>query len=163
MRCTVRALTPDDLHATHALRLQALHDAPTAFGSSPGDSFESLDAWAELLAGGQVYGAFDDAGSLHGMAGLATNNRAKTRHKARMWGVYVAAEARGQGLARALVAHVVEAARGRAAWLDAAVAAANAAAIHVYEAAGFTRYGTEPAALRVDGRDVDLHLLTLRL
>ncbi|MEQ9640769.1 MAG: GNAT family N-acetyltransferase [Alphaproteobacteria bacterium] len=163
MGWTIRALKASDLDAAHALRHDALRDAPTAFGSSPDDALESRASWADLLAGGRVFAGFDDTAILRGMAALGLNDRAKTRHRARMWGVYVAPAARGHGLAQALVAHVVAEARGRAEWLDAAVAADNAAAIRVYEAAGFTRYGTEPAGHKVDGTDIDLHLMTLRL
>ena len=40
--------------------------------------------------------------------------------------------------------------------------AGNAAAVALYEHLGFVRYGTEPHALRVNGRDFDEHLMVLR-
>jgi len=43
-----------------------------------------------------------------------------------------------------------------------AVTAGNAAAVALYEHLGFVRYGTEPHALRVNGRDFDEHLMVLR-
>ena len=162
MTFTIRALTAADTDAAHPLRQQALRQAPLAFASSPGDSHETPDAWRALLGRAEVYGGFDGR-ALRGMAGLRFNQAAKTRHKAHLWGVYVAPEARGRGLGRMLVAHVIAQARGRATQVDCGVAAANAPALALYESLGFVRYGTEPAALRVDGQDIDEHLMVLRL
>lgn len=162
MNRSIRALGPADAAAAHALRQQALRDEPAAFGASPGDAHESLAAWTDLLGRAAIYGGFAGA-ALHAIAGLALNERAKTRHKARIWGVYVVPAARGGGLGRALVAHVIAEARPRAEWLDAGVAAVNLPALRLYEGLGFSRYGIEPAGLRIDGQDIAVHLLTLRL
>ena len=47
--------------------------------------------------------------------------------------------------------------------LTLSVTAGNAAAVRLYESAGFTRYGTLPRAIRVGGRFHDKHLMQLNL
>ena len=54
-----------------------------------------------------VLGAFAD-GKLVGTVGFARNTRLKERHKARIWGVFVQEEHRGQGIARRLMAEVLQ-------------------------------------------------------
>jgi ribosomal protein S18 acetylase RimI-like enzyme len=65
----------------------------------------------------------------------------------------VRAEAQGAGIGRALLEACI--AQARAAdglvMLTLTVTAGNAAAVHLYERAGFVRYGSLPRAILVDG------------
>ena len=61
-----------------------------------------------------------------------------------------------------MVEQVLARARTRVEQVHLAVTANNAAAVALYEHLGFVRYGTEPRALRVNGRDLDEHLMVLR-
>ncbi len=54
-----------------------------------------------------VFGAFHE-GELVGMAGFFRYQIAKARHKGRIWGVYVRASCRGQGIGRALLIALLE-------------------------------------------------------
>jgi len=74
--------------------------------------------------------------------------------------VYVRAAARGGGIGRALLAACIAGSRGRVERLWLGVAVGNAPALKLYREAGFCIFGTEPAALRVDGVDHDEHLMT---
>lgn len=160
MDTQIRCLTPDDAPALLALRLEALAQAPFAFGSSPEeDRSLGLDAFRRRATpdeNGAIFGAF--AGDrLAGMAGLARHQGSKRRHKAFIWGVYVSPELRGQGVARKLL----EANLARAATLagvrqvQLSVTVGNDKALALYEALGFRAYGTEPEALCVDGTMFD--------
>jgi GNAT superfamily N-acetyltransferase len=56
-----------------------------------------------------IFGAVEP--DLIGMAGIAQEEGAKSRHKARLWGVYVIPARRGLGIGRALVEAAIEFAR----------------------------------------------------
>jgi RimJ/RimL family protein N-acetyltransferase len=99
-----------------------------------------------------VYGAFAD-GMLVGMAGLAREKRMKNRHKATVFGMYVAPERTGHGIGGVLLAHVIGEARGQPELqqLVLTVTDGNAAAAALYDKAGFRSFGIEPRAICVDG------------
>jgi ribosomal protein S18 acetylase RimI-like enzyme len=104
-----------------------------------------------------IFGAVEP--DLIGMAGIAQEEGAKSRHKARLWGVYVIPARRGLGIGRALVEAAIEFARS----LDGlthvhlAVAESGQAARALYEHLGFRTWGTEPAAIRVGEVSVAEH------
>jgi RimJ/RimL family protein N-acetyltransferase len=156
----VRLLTPEDAAVYWSLRLRALREHPEAYLTS---YEESVDTAVEEVAGrlglfeNAVFGAFDHAGTLVGTAGAFREKRAKVRHKATIVGVYVAPEARGQGVGAAVVGAAVECARG---WegvtqLHLAVAVPNEPAQRLYRSLGFRTYGLEPRAIRLPDRYVD--------
>ena len=100
----------------------------------------------------RFWGAFD-AAALWGIAGLEPEQRAKNRHKATVVGMYVAAEAAGRGVGRALVEAVVRDARATGIeLLVLTVTEANHNATRLYQRAGFRSFGVEPDAIRVGGR-----------
>jgi RimJ/RimL family protein N-acetyltransferase len=136
--------------------LRALAEHPDAFTSShEEDSRKPVAAMAERLApdGDEaVYGAFAD-GRLVALAGLAREKRMKNRHKATVFGMYVAPECGGRGLGGALLGHVIDAARRQPGLqqLVLTVTDGNAPAAALYEKAGFRSFGVEPRAICVDG------------
>lgn len=162
----IRALTPADADAFRAFRLLALAASPEAFGLSVAEE-EALapEIFRERLAGGggsAVFGAFAD-GHLVGIAGFLPGVRAKARHKGTLWGVFVAPEWRGHGLARRLVEEVIAHARGLVLLLQATVVTTNASARGLYHRLGFAPYGLEERGLCVDGTFYDEELLVLDL
>lgn len=161
---TVRVLGAGDLPALRALRRAALTGHPEAFGSSPEEN-EALDEDArlrQLAHPNAVFGAF--AGDrLVGMAGFAPLAGIKRRHRAMLWGVYVASEHRGAGFARSLVQAVIAHASGRVLVLEAAVGLENAPARALYAGLGFREYGIERRALRIGDTFQDEALIVLDL
>jgi len=160
-RIVVRALEKGDLHRYRAIRLSALQRAPMAFGSS----FEEENAYSdsvfarrlEQVNGNVVFGAFDGE-NLLGTAGMFRHDRRSERHRGTLWGVYVAPEARGLQLGKALVGKVIDHVATQVV-LDAKVVATNEAAKRVYYALGFKTYGVEPKSLYVQGQYLDQELI----
>ena len=158
----IRRLLAADAEGYRSIRLAALADAPEAFGSDVAtESASPVDAFANTLRSGYVAGAF--AGErLVAIAGFRALEREKTRHRGDIWGVYVTPDARGTGIGRRLLEHVLDYARTQVLQVHLAVTASNAAAVALYEHLGFIRYGTEPRALKVNGRYLDEHLMVLQ-
>jgi ribosomal protein S18 acetylase RimI-like enzyme len=159
----IRRLTPDDLIAFKALRLEALRTEPQAFGAAFEENAARPDAYFLTLIGAEpnlVFAAFE-AGELVGKAGFIVEVGLKNRHKGFLWGVYVRASHRGRGIGEALVRRVLDHARSHVEVLRSAVVATNADAGRLYRKLGFQTYGVEPHALKVDGRLYDEELIAI--
>ena len=152
MPVTIARLTEADAPAYQALMLEA-YEVPDAFTSTPQERAATpASFWVGRLAHPQgssvAFGAFD-AGALVGNVTLEFSDRAKTRHKAHVVGMYVHAEHQGKCIGSALlhvaVAHAQSLPHVRV--LNLTVTDGNAAAQALYERAGFEAYGTEPMAI----------------
>ena len=168
----LRILAPDDAEAFWRLRLQGFRDEPLAFGSTAEDhAGRPLSDVARELGRGEDHfavGAFLSEGGgerLVGMLGLDRDRRAKRRHRAKVWGMYVDPSARGRGVGKALVDEIVARARRTPGLeqLHLTVMADNAPARRLYERVGFASYGCAPRAMILDGNGYDEHLLWLDL
>lgn len=168
MTVTVRRLTPADAPAYRAARLAALQADPAAFLTNAAE-FAALgdDALAARLApdaAGVTLGAFVD-GELLGLLTLVREASLPLAHRVNVYGVSVAPPARGQGVGAALVQAGMEQARS---WvgvisLHLAVMDSQPAVLRLYERAGFRVWGTQPDAVRRDGRVYTEHWLSLDL
>jgi ribosomal protein S18 acetylase RimI-like enzyme len=106
-------------------------------------------------------GAFDGE-RLVGIAGMAGDPRQQVRHKATLFGMAVAPEAKGQGVGKALVMRIIELATAMDGLrqIVLTVSEGNVAAERLYRSCGFEQWGREPAAVMVDGLPVaKLHLI----
>lgn len=164
----IRKLVPSDAEAFQAVRLQALREDPIAFASSYEEERDlPLATIAERLVATDdraIVGAFDGP-LLVGLAAWHREEMRKLHHKGFVWGVFVKASHRGQGLARRLLEAVIALAR-RAdgiVLLNLTAYADNQRAIALYESLGFVVYGREPAAICVDGLLHDDVHMALRL
>lgn len=167
-RWIVRRLGPEEANDLAELRREALDSEPMAFGSTAEtDRFGTVQAVQELLAQGDdnvVFGLVQGQ-DLLGMTGIYHSTRGKERHKANIWGMYVRPEARRRGGARGLLDAAVEWARQ---WPDViqvhlSVTDDAEAAHHLYLAAGFTQWGSEPRALCWEGDYTNERHLVLHL
>ncbi|HEY0824620.1 MAG TPA: GNAT family N-acetyltransferase [Ramlibacter sp.] len=149
----VRMLGPADATLYRSLRLRALREHPDAFTSSYAEDREQpVEAAAQRLAAHAFWGAYHHA-ELYGFVGLERELRAKNRHKGTVMGMYVAPEAWGQGVGRALLQALIAHARANGlASLVLTVTEGNERARRLYEAAGFRSFGVEPDAIRVAGQ-----------
>ena len=153
----IRRLAPSDVAAYRALRLRSLAEHPDAFTSSAdAEAARPISAIeARLAPDGPdvVFGAIVH-GTLAGVVGLGREPRAKNRHKANVFGMYVAPEVRRRGIARTLLRHLIAAARQERdlEQLVLTVTHSNESARSLYESEGFRSFGIEPRALRVADR-----------
>ena len=152
----VRTLDSGDVAAFRALRLAALRECPTAFSSSYEEECDiPLAQQAQRMVPDDdhaIFGAFD-GDTLVGTIGLYRETRRKLAHKAVIWGVYVVPAFRSRGLGRLLLERALAHAKSMSDLLQVTlgVNTANAAAIALYESAGFESFGLERGFLRVDG------------
>ncbi|MDY7095856.1 MAG: GNAT family N-acetyltransferase [Acidobacteriota bacterium] len=155
----IRRLTPADVAEYRALMLQAYAHEPEAFIATVAEREPlPMDWWLPRVAEGpdapqRVFGAFLE-GELAGVAGLRFEQRPRTRHKARLYGMAVLPAFRGRGVARALVQAVLEEARSHpeTRLVQLTVTEANTPARRLYTSCGFRPFGTEPMALRIGER-----------
>lgn len=164
---SIRLLTPADVAAFREMRLIAMRESPTAFGSSEEDELaRTMDETARRLEPTEndiVLGA-QRGGALVGMVGLHRLSHRKERHKAVMWGMYVLAAARGTGLGRALVADLMSRAREMPDLLQVnlAVERENLRALALYRSFGFVPFGVEERALIIEGRSyAEVHMVSM--
>jgi ribosomal protein S18 acetylase RimI-like enzyme len=105
-----------------------------------------------------VFGAYA-GGHIVGVAAFKQEAGPKERHKGIVGGVYVQPDARGQGVAAALIAATIESARNVVEQLTLTVVQGNGAAIALYRKFGFEVYGVEPRARKNPGGYVDKVLM----
>ncbi|HEX4202119.1 MAG TPA: GNAT family N-acetyltransferase [Chthoniobacterales bacterium] len=155
----IRRLTPSDADAFRSVRLEALQNAPEAFGSTfEKESAEPLQHFVDRLARNVVFGGFLDL-SLVGVAGFYKQEGTKMNHKGVLWGMYVKREARGSGLATALVETVLDHASKEVEQVQLTVVVNNARARRFYERMGFVEYGLEKESLKYHGAYFDEALM----
>lgn len=152
----VTRLNPTHAGTYRALMLEAYALHPDAFTTSVDErSILPISWWEERLAPGTsanevVFGAFME-GELAGVAGLSFDARLKTRHKSRLFGVYVPGRFRAQGIGRQLIDEALRYVKTHPniTITQLTVTAGNASALNLYESSGFMQFGTEPFAVRV--------------
>jgi GNAT superfamily N-acetyltransferase len=133
----IRQITEADAAAWWALRLRALRESPEAFGSTYDEAVGRPLAVAARRAlpdpdapDNFTLGAF--APELVGFVGFEREEGRKNRHKGSIWGMFVAPESRGRGIARDLLAALVARERQQRAALAALGAAVAAYALFVF-------------------------------
>ncbi|MGZ5239923.1 MAG: N-acetyltransferase family protein [Caldimonas sp.] len=168
----IRALGLADLPAYKQLRDEMLFAHPEAFTSDaaeertkePADYLQRLGL--DRRDGGQfVLGAWQGE-RLLGAIGCERDPRRKGRHVGHVVGMMVRPEARGRGVARELLAALIGQARRSDGieMLTLTVTAGNAAAVRLYETAGFVVFGRLDRAIRLaDGRYHDKVHMVLTL
>jgi ribosomal protein S18 acetylase RimI-like enzyme len=164
---TVRRLVPPDAQAFHSLRLRGLLEFPAAFAASPAEEaptpVSDIARRLEYRPDGALFGAFS-ADALVAIAGVQREAMTKLAHKAFLWGVYSAPEARRQGHGRQVVAHALRYASDELGVLQVnlGVNVEQRAALALYRSLGFETFGTERGFLRVDGVLHDEHHMVWR-
>lgn len=155
---TIRALLPGDSAAFLELRRVALQREPASFAASLEDD-RALDPGfcdAALREPDQaILGAF--APGLVGIVGIYRDPLIKARHKAHIWGMYVSPEGRGEGTGRRLMEAAIRWAEQQPGirQVHLVVSSRTPVARGLYQSLGFSLWGIEPAALRINGELVD--------
>jgi ribosomal protein S18 acetylase RimI-like enzyme len=168
MAIEIRLLARDDAGEWLRLRLEALRGDPEAFSASTEEyevlSLEEVGRRLWSSADAFVVGAFG-GDRLVGNAGFFRDKGWKTRHKGRVWGVYVTPSRRGAGIAKTMMRELLK----RAGAIDGieqvllSVAATQSAALGLYQSLGFKPFGCEPQALKIGERRIDENYMILLL
>lgn len=174
--CRIRPMREADLPAYKQLRDGMLARHPEAFTSDArtellrdADSYRSrlsggdrgsclftLTAWLDEPAGARLVGAIS----------CEHEARVKVRHVAKIVGMMVSDDLHGRGVGRQLLERALLLLRGEPVLelVTLSVTASNTAAVRLYEACGFIRYGRLLGAIKMpDGRLVDKDLMSRRL
>lgn len=149
----LRDVASSDLPAWWALRLQALHDHPDAFGSDYEESKRNGPSYIErgYFEGGvnRLFAAFTAEGDLVAQAGTY-GETGKRSHIAHVISVYTHPDHRGHGLASQLVQAAIDHLQSLPTITSVRISvnSNNTAALHTYEKLGFVAWGEEPDAIR---------------
>ena len=165
----IRPLAVADAAAWRVLRLRALREEPEAFVITAEEEARRglRDTRSRFRAHGRernILGAFED-GELVGCVGYYRESYTKIRHKAAIWGMYVAPEQRGRGVGRALMEGALQRI-GRLRGVEQvhlAIWAGNRAARALYGSLGFRRTGIERRAAKLGRRYLDDETMVLWL
>lgn len=142
----LKPITVDSVASLKAVRLRALRDTPSAFGSTYANESRLSDAeWAQRVA--QWHGERStcylawDGDQPCGIAAAFLERDDPTPH-ARLVSMWVAPSHRGRGVGRLLVGAVIDWARGRRVeWMCLTVTSNNDVASRFYTRLGFTKTG----------------------
>lgn len=155
MNFVIRPLRPEDSALYRDIRLEALRMHPEAFSSSfEQESAQPLSSFEQRLTANTVFAGFLGHVVL-GVAGFMPESSIKRAHKGHLWGMYVRPAARGTGLARQLVEAVLTFAQDRVELVQLSVVSGNVPAHRLYQSLGFTPFGLEERALKVQGKYLD--------
>jgi ribosomal protein S18 acetylase RimI-like enzyme len=157
----VRRVRPDEWEALRDLRLRALADAPDAFGATLAEGLARSDADWQTYADRPGEVAFV-ATTSDGFVGMARGGPAPGHPEAAaLYGMWVAPEARGQGIGGALV-DAVEAWAREVGYpgIGLGVTTTNEAAIRLYVAKGYVDTG-DRMPLR-DDTDLQIQIMARR-
>lgn len=149
----IRPLCQEDVATYRALMVEGYTLAADAFTSVAEErASEPLTWWERRIQDpnglSRAFGAFDD-GLLVGTVALEYSAKVKTRHKAVIVGLYVAAANRNRGAGLALIKAVIDQTRTRpeVTMLTLTVTDGNHPAIRLYASMGFKPWGIEPRAI----------------
>ena len=165
----IRLLTPDDAEAYWEMRLEALKNHPEAFATSYEEALERKNPIEQVASrlkgdGDFTFGAFQE-NSLIGAVTLVQDKIEKMKHRAYIFAMYVKPEHRRTGAGKALIKAAISHAKKipDIIKINLTVVSSNDKAKGLYSSLGFTTYGTEEKALKVNETYYDEELMVLFL
>jgi ribosomal protein S18 acetylase RimI-like enzyme len=161
----VAQLAASDVSRYRELMLHAYSAAPDAFTSTAEErAAEPHSWWLKRIAdpSGQslAFGAFH-GGQLIGTVTVEFTAKPRTRHKAKLIGMFVHESSRGLGAGAMLVQAALAAARARpeVRVVTLTVTEGNSPAVSLYERCGFRQFGVEPMAIATpEGYNAKVHM-----
>jgi ribosomal protein S18 acetylase RimI-like enzyme len=159
----IRVLNQQDWQVWKDLRLEALQNAPEAFGTSYKEAADQSDEEFQAnLVQTDIFGAFVNS-DMVGCGGFSRLKYIKMKHRGILYGMYIKPEFRGQGIADQLIEAVIAHAQSRVTQLHVTCVTTNPAAVKLYEKHGFSIYGTEPRSLKIGDQFYDEYLMVRKL
>ena len=155
-------LTSEDWAKYKSIRLRALKEEPTAFGTSYEEALRrSDDHWKESLAKDDnkntwhLFASYN--GEIVGTANARCESGDKIGHLATIFGVYVAPEARNGGVALSLMKALIKEIESnqRITKIKLTVSSTQDPARRLYERLGFKQVGLLQKELLVNGEYID--------
>lgn len=157
----IRRIGAERVADYRAIRLTALQLDPDAFGSTyEVEAARPLTWFEDATRNLAIFGAYADE-RIVGMIGFGRHAGAKIQHKGFLWGMFVHPSLRRHGVGAALLHAAIDHASPVVEQITLSVVTTNRSAIALYEKFGFTTYGREIRALKVDGNYAD-ELLMVR-
>ncbi|WP_410982897.1 GNAT family N-acetyltransferase [Bacillus cereus] len=163
----IRILSEKDAVQYWDLRLQALQVNPDAFVTTYEEAMQKENPVEEVAKNlssktSYTFGAFNEENRLLGVVTLLMEKKAAYKHKGHLVAMYVDHQSRGKGLAKGLIRALIEKARElEIEKINLGVVSDNEVAKKLYQSMGFTTYGIENKALKMNGiyRDDELMVL----
>lgn len=152
----IRKLQVEDAEAYWKLRLQALYEYPRSFGASYEEVKDKpIERIIERFSASDsnfILGAFSEPEELIGMAGFRRETFLKMRHKGTVWGMYVDRAYQGRGIGQRLMQELLHRVRKipELEQIQLYVVDTNEHAKRLYQSVGFTTYGLEIHAMKLD-------------
>ena len=162
----IRKLTKLDAKEFWDLRFKALQEDGDAFGAT---YEEEINKPMEDLIGkfnnnyispveeNFILGAFNDENKIIGVVGFHRENRAKIKHKATIWGMYVDSNYRRLKVGKNLINNIINIVKGMEGLeqLNLVVVSNNVKAVSLYKTVGFITYGKEKNAIKCGNKYFD--------
>ncbi|MEJ2506038.1 MAG: GNAT family N-acetyltransferase [Ignavibacteriaceae bacterium] len=137
------------------LRLEALLNSPTAFGSSAEEEkLFKANEWKKRI-NNSIFATFNDKPV--GIAVFIINEKIKTKHIANIYGIFVKKEFRGKGIGKKLINGTLKiiSQNKSVSKIKLAVNPEQNAAVDLYKQFGFKVAGKLKNELRIDGKFYD--------
>ena len=164
-----RLLTPDDVDAFRSLRLSGIQESPgVAWASYDEESALTIEQMRQRLVATpyqMLCGVFGGE-RLVAISGFKREAMSQIAHRGNIWGLYVAPEARGQGVASKLLEGLLAQVHSipELVQVTLVVSSDNEAAKALYAKFGFVKTGVDFRSVCIDGHfhDEDRMVLLLR-
>ena len=167
-KISIRKLVKNDIDAFFDLRLEALLNAPSNFGSTYEEEKLSKEHYTNILeinsSDNIILGSFINK-NLVGCLGVYQEKSFKTKHRCNIWGMYIKSEHRNKGIGKSLIESAIIQAKNNMECeiINLTVQSNNITAIKLYKSFGFKKWGHEAMALKVDEKYYDEDHMALLL
>lgn len=163
MNIEIKVLTVNEAHDFRAIRLSALVQCPSMFGSTYEiELAKPLTFFKECLLNSKVFGVYYEQ-KIIGLAILTQQSGLKFCHKADLSSVFIEPDYQRIGIATSLLNTVIKHAKHQVQQILLTVADDNQPAVRLYEKFGFQSYGKELKALKDNDQYIDEVLMKLFL